>query len=216
MQSCFRLFAFSLAALALAGGPALGTPASAATLPQPTDSYAADVSLDVGATHLAGTVRHDHGRELRTVDTNYGRQTFLVRPDRGRAWLLQAGLGVALEVELNSPELGIDLNRLYRIDAVPRGRETIAGLPVTRYRLAGEVVKNSRFEGDVWATDSGMLVKIDGTATDSGRPQPIRMMLANIRRGPQDPSNFEVPANLNAMKVDGAMRGLLRGLSGGQ
>jgi hypothetical protein len=41
-------------------------------------------------------------------------------------------------------------------------------------------------------------------------------MLANIRRGPQDPSNFEVPANLNAMKVDGAMRGLLRGLSGGQ
>src|SRR3982075_1744037 len=104
MQSCFRLFAFSLAALALAGGAALGTPASAATLPRPpppphpTDPYAADVSLDVGATHLAGTVRHDHGRELRTVDTNYGRQTFLVRPARGRAWLMQAGLGGALGV----------------------------------------------------------------------------------------------------------------------
>jgi hypothetical protein len=207
MQYCLRFFAFSLAALVFLGGAA-----TAATLPQPADSYASDVAIDVGSTHLTGTVRHDHGRELRTVDTQYGRQTFLVRPDRGRAWLLQPGLGVALEVDLNSPELGIDLNRLYRIDAVPRGRETIAGLPVTRYRLAGEVVKNSRFEGDVWATDSGILVKVDGTATDNGRPQPVRMVLANIKRGPQEPSLFEVPANLHVMKVDGAMREMLRGL----
>lgn len=211
MQSCFRFLAFSLAALVFLGR-AGGSTAAAATLPPPTDSYAADVAIDVGSTHLAGTVRHDHGRELRTVDTQIGRQTFLVRPDRGRAWLLQTGFGVALEVELNAPELGIDLNRLYRIDAVPRGRETIAGLPVTRYRLAGEVVKNSRFEGDVWATDSGILLKVDGTATDNGRPQPVRMLLANIRRGPQDPNQFEVPANLQVMKVDGAMREMLRGL----
>src|SRR4051812_12022043 len=192
MQSCLRFFAFTLAALVLIGGSA-----GAATLPAPADSYEADVALDVGATHLAGTVRHDRGRELRTIDTNYGRQTFLVRPDRGRAWLLQAGFGIALEVELNAPELGVDLNRLYRIEATPRGRETVAGLPVTRYRLAGEVVKNSRFEGDVWATDSGILVKVDGTATDAGRVQPVRMLLANVRRGPQDPSLFEVPANMN-------------------
>ncbi|GIL39520.1 hypothetical protein [Roseiterribacter gracilis] len=207
MQSCLRFSAFLLAALVFFGGPA-----RAATLPAPADSYAADVALDVGSTHLPGTVRHDRGRELRTIDTNYGRQTFLVRPDRGRAWLLQAGFGVALEVELNAPELGVDLNRLYRIEATPRGRETIAGLPVTRYRLAGEVVKNSRFEGDVWATDSGILVKIDGTATDAGRAQPVRMLLANIKRGPQDPNLFEVPANMNVMKVDGAMREMLRGL----
>jgi hypothetical protein len=207
MQSCLRFSAFLLAALVFFGGAA-----RAATLPPPTDSYAADVSLDVGPSHYAGTVRHDRGRELRTLDTKYGRQTFLVRPDRGRAWSLQAGFGVALEVELNAPELGIDLGRLYRIEATPRGRETISGLAVTRYRLAGEVVKNSRFEGDVWSTDSGILVKVDGTATDAGHPQPVRMLLSNIKRGPQDPSLFEVPANMNVMKVDGAMREMLRGL----
>lgn len=208
MQSCLQKLVFSLAALVFVGSAA---PGRAATLPQPADSYAADVAIDVGSSHLAGTVRHDRGRELRTVDTKYGRQTFLVRPDRGRAWLLQPGFGVAVEVELNAPELGVDLNRLYRLDARPLGHETVAGLPVTRYRLAGEVVKNSRFEGDVWATDRGILVKVEGTATDGGRVQPVRMLLANVTRGPQDPSQFEVPANLNVMKLDGAMREMLRG-----
>jgi hypothetical protein len=209
MQFCLRLAAAAaLAALLAAPGPA-----RAATLPRPTDSYEAGVTIDVGGTHLTGSVRHDRGRELRTVDTQFGRQTFLVRPDRGRAWLLQPGFGVALEVELTAPELGIDLDRLYRLEATPRGRDTVAGMPVTRYRVAGEVVKNSRFDGDVWATESGILVKVEGTATDGDRKQPVRMALAEIKRGPQDPAAFEVPGNLRVMRLDGAMRNLLRGLA---
>lgn len=188
--------------------------AAAERLPRPTDSYQADVAMAVGNTELTGTVRHDRGRELRTVNSKYGKQTILIRPDKGKAWLLQTALGVAVEVDLKSPEIGIDLDALYRLPATPVGRETVSGVPTTKYRVAGEVVKHSQFEGFVWSTDTGIMVRIEGTATDAGKVQPVHSLLSNLRRSPQDPSLFELPSGVSSLQLDAAAAKLLRGLSG--
>lgn len=189
-------------AVLLAAVLLLPVAASASGLPTQRASYAADQTLAVNGVELTAAVNHLRGMERRRMTADGLSSLVLVRPDKGKAWQIQPDMGMAMELPIADPEVGIDVSLLHRLDAVPEAKETVAGLPVTRYRVQGAYPEGGGFDGRVWSTDEGLYVRVEGTATDGGEPQTVRLELGNVRIGPQDPALFELPPGLRVMSLD--------------
>ena len=181
----------------------------AARLPAPNASYSANATYEFDGERYTSTVIADRGRERRVVKTTYGPQTVLVNFTKGKAYLLQPA-GV-MSVDLSSGLAGLDVSRLYAADAEPQGQEKIEGVVVTKFRLTANPAQNTGFTGTVWASDDGMLVKVDGTGTFRGQPSHVFARLTDIRRGPQNPALLEVPGGVPILDANGFVRQLLDG-----
>lgn len=97
----------------------------------------------------------------------------------------------------------------------PVGRDMVNGVPTTKFRVDRVSADGGRAQGYAWLSAQGVLMRIDGTITrDAGsKPMAIRMELANLAVGPQDPALFEVPPGLAKLPA-AALEGLLGGKSG--
>ncbi len=176
--------------------------AAAAGLPPQRAAYAADQTLSLNGVELTTAVNHLRGMERRRATADGLFSIVLIRPDKGKAWQIQPDMGLALELPIAAPEFGPDLSALHTLDAEPLGRETVAGLPVTKYRVQGAFAEGGGFDGQVWSTDDGIYVRVEGTATDGGEPQAVRLTLGNVRIGPQELAFFELPQGLKVMSLD--------------
>jgi hypothetical protein len=183
-------------------------PAVAATLPPQTASYSAVAAYDIGGNHYTSTIEADHGRERRVVKTDFGPQTVLIDPAAGKAYLLQPPVG-AFALDLGSKAVGIDLAQLYRAQATPLGRETIDGLPVTRYRLSASAAANAQFAGDVWSTDDGIFVRIEGEGTYRGKSSHVAIRLTDIVHRREDPAAFSLPTGTRVIDASPIVQQLL-------
>lgn len=173
----------------------------AAGLPPQRASYSATQTLSVNGVELSAQVNHQRGMERRRMTADGLASLVLIRPDKGKAWQIQPDMGLALELPISDPEVGIDLSRLHTLDARPVGRETVAGLPVTKYRVSGAYPEGGGFDGNVWSTDDGLYARVEGTATDGGEPQAVRLTLDAVRVGPQEPAFFDLPQGLSIMSL---------------
>src|SRR3954469_1573528 len=97
-------------------------------------------------------------------------QTVIVRFDRNAAWLLVPQLKTAFETDLAGlsqfsalAEAGDKLN------PVAVGTETLEGLRATKYRVAVDDAKAGSFNGFVWRTAQGVVLKIEGEGEHQGR-----------------------------------------------
>jgi hypothetical protein len=202
----YRLIVRSFAACVFA---AIAAPSFAARLPAPDAAYSATATYQFDNDRYTSTVIADHGRERRVVKTTYGPQTVLVNFPQGKAYLLQA-IG-AISIDMSSAIAGVDVSRLYTADAKSLGRETIDGIVVTKFRLTANPADNTGFTGLVWASDDGILVKIDGTGTYRGQPGRIRVQLGDIRRGPQNSALLEIPKGMPIMDANAVVKQFLNG-----
>jgi hypothetical protein len=80
----------------------------------------------------------------------------------------------------------------------PVGHETVDGVRTTKYRLDHTAADGSRARGFAWLSERGVLMRLDGTLSRAhgGRPMQIRMELAHVAIGPQDPALFRLPPGL--------------------
>jgi len=185
-----------------------GTVAHAATLPEPKASYSAMQTVTVGGTAMDAKLFHDRGRERREMTVQGMNSVMLVLPDQEKAYVVQPQLGMAMEVPLSDPESGADMQQIYRLPAEVVGRETIAGLDTKKYKVSGRGPSGAGFDGHVWATDDGIYVRVQGTATDGKDKADIRMDVRDVVRGPQDPALFRLPEGVRIMTL-GPIQGRL-------
>lgn len=188
---------FLLATLLMAAAPA-----RAAGVPPQRAAYSAEQVVTVNGGTLTASVNHLRGMERRRMTADGLTSLLLIRPDKGKAWQIQPDMGLALELPLSDPEAGPDLSRLWKLDAQPVGKETVAGLPVTKYRVRDAYPEGGGFDGFVWSTADGIYARVDGAATDGGEPQRVMLELKSIKPGPQDPTLFELPPGLRTMSLD--------------
>ena len=73
--------------------------------------------------------------------------------------------------------------------------ETMAGRPVTKYRVASETAAGDRFSGLAWATKQRIVVRMAGTVVRGSKTQPLTLELRNLKIGPVDAALFAVPAS---------------------
>ncbi|HYC04491.1 MAG TPA: hypothetical protein VED40_14450 [Azospirillaceae bacterium] len=180
---------------------ALPLPALADTLPPQRAEYRAAATLSVNGEEVRGTVAHARGMERRETVQDGLRSVLIVRPEQGEAFVLQPESGAAMRLDSGDPEAAPDLAALQRLPAVAEGKEKVAGLDTTRYRVSGGNEEGG-FDGMVWATSDGIYARVEGAATDGGEPVRLRMELAEVKRGAQDPTLFELPPGTSLMSFD--------------
>ena len=217
-----RRLASFLFVLVAASGLAVGVPAQAQmnapanTGANPwtlTTEYSADVVIVSGNQTINSRVNRTPNA-LRTETQQRGQtMTAIVRLDRNIGWLLIPGTRNAAEVDLAGfPMLPGLLRNPPNATAVAEGTETIDGMTVTRWRVAGGEA-GARFTGKVWATVEGVVVKIEGESEANNQRQPFSLVARNIRIARQPPALFEIPDGYQRLQVPPQ---LLQALMSGQ
>lgn len=158
------------------------------------------VSGDKGTYH--GSVWHAPGRERRDFSTKDGGQAVILRRDTNSAYLLKpsgrwyVGLGFTAVGALVG---GLDT---LTVERTRQGADTIAGVKTTRYKVVGSGPKGSRFDGHAWFTNDGVMMKAEGSVTESnGRRSEVATALSNLRLGKVDERMFELPAGWMGMDL---------------
>jgi len=201
----------------------LGSLASAARAAEPAldllDTavpYSADFTLNGPRGSYSGHVWHAQGSERREVATQGGGQGILIQRDNGTAYFL--GIGGRWYVTLSLEAAGGLVGGLqsWQVERERIGEETLAGLRVTRWTATASGPKGG-FEGEIWTSREGIVVRAVGTmASPGGSPSPVEMSLSHIQVGTVDRQKLEVPEGwfgidlrqLPAEKVSQAIEGL--------
>jgi len=175
-----------------------------------------DLKVDYSADTVIGSDSPRFGHLWRTpvalrhdLDDNGQSQTVIVRLDQKTAWLLIPALKLALGTDLDgltqlSGAAGV-LGAADKLKPVAVGSETIEGLRATKYRVRMNDPEAGQFDGFVWSTGQGIVLKIDGAGEQNGRRGTVRIAFHNVRVKAQDASLFEPPAGYRQVTVAPAM-----------
>lgn len=153
-----------------------------------------------------------HGRlwrtptALRHESTDGNRQhTVIARLDRKVAWLLVPEQKLAIELGLENFGLPVELLDGNGIKQTPVGQESIAGMRTTKVRVEREPGPNAngRFDGYVWTTAEGIIMKVIGSGENQGRRGVVNLSFSEVRIAHQDPALFEVPAGYRRLALVG-------------
>ena len=129
----------------------------------------------------------------------------IVRFDRNLVWSQLPGTNIVVETDLaglaSLPIAALNDPANLRETAV--GQETIEGMKATKYRVATAPGAASGFDGHIWRTAEGIVLKIEGTGEHQGKAGDIHLAFRNIRVGAIDAKVFELPANAQKMQVKG-------------
>jgi len=208
MVRCNRL-AGRLAAAAMGAALAVAalSPAPAgAQLPVADVAYSADSIVRVGTMEIPARVYHDAGRERRDMTIQGMEQTIILRPDLDTVYVVMPMMNMGFEVSLDSMPIPRAEDMMDTGDLEEVGRETMAGLDTTKYRIARSS-EDGMAEGFVWISDENIPVRVEGVAQSGGQREDFVMYLENIEIGPQDPALFERPEGVTFMPIDPAMMG---------
>lgn len=136
--------------------------------------------------------------------------TQIIRFDKGVMWILMPKQRMYMERPIAAaPGGGGNLKYLEKKNL---GKETVNGIPATKYKTVAEDPQGNRLEGFSWLTDDGILVKNDMQVSDGGLVMQVKSEITELKVGVQDPVLFEVPQGFNKFAMPSGMPG---GASGG-
>lgn len=188
--------------------------AAAVSVPDLLDAkvqYTAAFYLDVaGQGSYHGSVVHAPGRERREFDTHQGHQALLLRRDIDEAtmmwperkWYLTTSFTAVAQLVGGFDGLTLDRRKT--------GTEVVGGETCTRFEVTGAQSQGGEgdFEGRMWFTRDGILMKAVGTVRFSGRDTRIETGLSSLRRINADPAAFTPPSDYKGMPLDFSKFGL--------
>ncbi|HXQ49587.1 MAG TPA: hypothetical protein VN802_00705 [Stellaceae bacterium] len=201
------LLVLALGLLGLAPLPAGATMLGDAAIP-----YRAERTVTIDGRTYSGPVFHAPGHQRHEQDLLGMHEVFLLDIKEARGLLVLPGLKTYVEfpfpplmAELDSPDL---LSH-------PVGKEEVAGIATTKYRVDHAAKDGSRAKGFLWSSASGVLMKLDVSVTRAhgGKPMLIAMVLSQVVTGPVDPALFEPPQGFARLPPD-ALGPLLGGKPG--
>ncbi len=167
--------------------------------------YSAESVIGSGADAKSGHLWRTP-TSLRHEMTESGQtETVIVRFDEGKAWLLLPALRMALGTSLDAASqlagASSVLSAVSKLHPVAVGSDTLEGMRATKYRVQMDDPKAGQFDGFVWSTTQGVVLKVDGEGEQGGRRGAIHMLFRNIRIGPQVPALFDPPSDYRQVTV---------------
>jgi hypothetical protein len=204
-----RRWIIVLSLLVLAAAPAR---ARVALLGDAAVAYSAERTVTINGRTYTGTVFHIPGRDRDEQEIQGIAEVIILDAAEKQGFLFLPMLKTyvtfafpPLMAELGDPTLRRS----------PVGQEMVNGVRTTRYRIDHVAADGSRARGFLWVSARGVLMRLDGTVTrpHGGRPMQLRMELANLAIGPQDPALFQLPPGLVELP-SGMLQALLSGKPG--
>jgi outer membrane lipoprotein-sorting protein len=141
------------------------------------------------------------------MESNYGGQSTVIitREDKGVSYMLMPSMSMYREMDTKgAQEAGA--SDMDFSEASEVGREEVNGYDCTKYRARFEDKQGGKGGGYYWVSDDGILMKVD-MIYQSPKQKGQRMVLEmlDVEIGPQDPAEFEVPANYSQLGFAGMM-----------
>lgn len=184
---------------------AFSLPARAERLKEVTVEYSADSSMESGGISVVSKVYHAANRERIEQETAGVSQTIILRTDKKLAWVLMPEMKVYMEIGYDA--LGGQSYDPQGMDytLTSEGQDIVSGVKTTRYKMIAVGTDGKRFEGRIWLTAEGIIMKIDAESKDKGGAAQVRMELRNLKMGGLDKTLFEVPTGYSKMQDMGGM-----------
>lgn len=180
---------------------AFSLPGRAERLKEVTVEYSADSSMESGGISVASKVFHAANRERIEQETAGVSQTIILRTDKKLAWVLMPEMKMYMETGYDA--LGGQSYDPQGMDYTlsNEGSETVNGVKTQRYKMIAVGKDGKRFEGRLWLTTEGIMMKIDAESKGGkGSGVQVRMELRNLKIGGLDKTLFEVPAGYSKMQ----------------
>lgn len=168
--------------------------------------YAAIRTMEMSGAVMTGPISFTPMKQRDEIDMKGTRMITITRRDKGVAWQLMPDQKMYMETKLGavSEDRPADLSG-YTIETTEIGPEVVNGIATTKNKLIMTAKDGSKFGGFSWVTAEGITLKSDAIAMAKGSKERIRMELTDLVVGPQDPSNFEIPAGYSLMNMSNMM-----------
>ena len=205
----------------------LGLFASSAFAVHPYDRWAAQLGIDQDVSYdgvrtmefQGGTFEMTERRAPGKMYTEMyvGNMTggVILREDLGKSYILMPSMGFyreeTLEDGLMQSSNGLEFSEIEKV-----GKEDVNGHSSTKYKTRFKD-NEGKGAGFIWITDTGVPIKIDMIySNQTAKGQRLTMQFTELNLRAQDPSYFEVPANLKPMTMGGGIANLgkLMGMAG--
>jgi hypothetical protein len=183
---------------------AVGT-ALGAGMPQTKVEYSADSFMESQGMTMTSKVfqaENKYRMEMKVQGTN---NIVINRMDKKLTWVLIPDQKMYMENSLEEgKKKSNDINDC-KIEQQQLGGEVVNGLKTTKNKIAMSCPDGLKYNGSMWVTKEGIMVKMDSVAKTDKGDIPFKMELKNINIAKQDPSLFEIPAGYQAMNMGGIM-----------
>lgn len=183
------------------------------TFPSPKVEFSADMTMTIKQAGtpqpyvIQGKIYSIKGKERREI-SSFGRQTAIINDrDNDQMWTLMPDQKMYMANEhpgaRKDPASMIQDGELKMTEM---GTEKIGGQKATKYKIESTDKGDDTFSGFAWLNKQNIPVRFEGTASENGIRQDIKIEYANIVVARQDPQLFVVPADYRQMNVGmGAM-----------
>ncbi len=196
------------------------TAAPAAAAPDLLDlkvEYSADSVIGSGDHPRVGHLWRTPTALRHELTENGQTETVIVRLDSKTAWMIVPSLKLALGTDLEGlaqlPGAAAVLDAADKLKPVAAGNAVIEGLRATQYRVRMDDPTAGQFDGYVWTTAQGIILKIDGAGEQNGQRGQVHLQFRNIHVGPQDVALFEPPAGYRQITVPPtAVEAMIKGM----
>ncbi len=137
-------------------------------------------------------------------ETGERQPVIILRLDRNLAWVL-AGGSVLVEVDFTRTGLVLDAILSGR-DLNPKAEaaEAVDGVATTRYHVHFNHDPVANFDGTVWISKDGVVMRIAGEGAFGGQNGRVDVEARNVKLGRQPDSLFAEPPASMRMKIDAA------------
>jgi hypothetical protein len=197
-----RFFMIAVMTAFFAAGTALG-----AGMPQTKVEYSADSFMESQGMAVTSKVYHAENKDRIEMKVQGTSNIMINRLDKKVAWILMPDQKMYMESNLEEgKKKSNDVNNC-QMEQEPLGSETINGMKTTKNKLVMSCPDGLKYNGSMWVTKDGIMVKLDSVAKTDKGDVAFKMELKNINIARQDPTLFEIPAGYNAFNIGGGMGG---------
>jgi hypothetical protein len=191
----------TLVAAALLAAALAPAPAAAKSWPEPKVAYSADSFTRSGDLTMESKVFRAPGKERRELTTGGQTQIMILRLDKKTAYTLMPEAKLYIETSLADAQAESGDIAGSEVSQTVVGEETLDGVKTTKSKIAVRQAGGGRFEGFVWSTKDGIVMRLEGGEPRGGASGQIITWLENLKIGPQDDSLFEIPPGYNKMSL---------------
>lgn len=169
---------------------------AAEKMKEPTVEYSGDMIMATDQGSVNSKIYYALGGKMRWEMNAQGQNVIMItRQDKKVAWTLMPQQNMYMEMNLTeaSKKTGNNVNEC-DMDMSSQGNETANGVSANKYKVSMSCPENTKYDGTMWVTKEGIMVKMDAIAGQGSNKGHLKMDLMNLKVGSQDASLFEVPS----------------------
>jgi hypothetical protein len=163
--------------------------------------YSADEYMHTKQGTMKAKVYRAFNKERREQEIEGMEQITITRMDKKVMWILMTAEKMYMEMSLKESKGKETDLRDYKVEHSVIGEEVVNGVNTTKSKVILTGPKGNKFDGLMWDTRDGIMVKMDAVSTEKGSKEKIKIELKNLKMEKQDTKLFEVPAGYKKMSM---------------